>query len=107
MNKVFEKDINVIENILPAYIDDLIKAKVIDTKSFTIGITKAIQNVPNVAADIPYLFEWLSGVILQLYDAKLLNLWEVQWIDKKLTEDEMPLVEDYLRLMAEIVFKMT
>ncbi len=68
MNKIFDRTENEIDNILPRYFSDLIAAKILDKRGFNIGLSRYLNTVPNISADYPKLGEYLSNLMIILYN---------------------------------------
>lgn len=107
LNKAFDQSAREIEEILPEYVLLLAKEKVLDAKSFQIGVSKFLQNYPNIVSDIPKLPEWFSNVLLPLHQQSIINFKELKWVEKKESgaeDDDLPMVDDYFRLVAAFLF---
>lgn len=110
LNHIFDRSENEIENHLPVYLKALIQAKVLDTKSFNKGLSKFLVGLPNIAADYPKMSEWLSKVMVTLFQEKAISFRErdIYFIENKKPQDkeegDEPMVEDYFRVMAHFLF---
>ena len=109
MNKIFDRSENEITEILPLYLTDLAKSRALDQKSFNKGLSKFLNAVPSIAADIPKLPDWLSEAMMTLYESNAINFRDVTWYDKKKSgeDDEPPMVEDYYRIIAQFLKLLT
>ena len=83
----------------------------LDQKAFNRGLSKFLNAVPNIAADIPMLPEWLSSVMMTLYDNRAIYFKEITWYERRKAgadaDEEPPMVEDYYRVMAQFLKLMT
>lgn len=77
-------------------------AKVFDARSYSKGISKFLNVMPNISADYPKLFEWFSLVLLTLYNCKAFSFKDVTWFEKRRDDDD-PMVEDYYRIAAHFL----
>jgi hypothetical protein len=108
LNKVFDRSEQEVTEVLPKYLEDLVKSKVLDQRSFNLGISKYLNAVPNIAADYPKLAQWLSLVLQVLYESKAISFKDITWIDKKKAgaEDEEPMVEDYFKVAGHFLYRL-
>ena len=73
-------------------------------------MAKFLSVMPNIISDYPRLSEWLASVLCVLYDLNAIKFDKLALHDKfaaKATsggeDEEMPMVEDYYRLMAQFL----
>lgn len=101
LNKIFDRSGHEIEDILPQYLSMLVKSRALDQRSFTKGLSKFFNAVPNIAADYPMLPQWLSQVMMTLYESKAINFKDLYFFEKKKEgEEDQPMVEDYFRIIS-------
>lgn len=55
LNKVFDRSEEEVKEILPLYVKDLVCFKIIDSKSFSKGLTKYLVGMHLIVADYPHL----------------------------------------------------
>ncbi len=68
--------------------------------------------MPNISADYPMLQDWLSSIIMLLIELKALKLADLILCDKindktVTEEDDVPMVEDYFRLVSKILLQLS
>jgi len=68
LNKIFDRQENEIENILPRYISDLWRSKKLGKQGIQEGLQKFLNIVPDIAPDYPKLGQYLAKVLKVLYD---------------------------------------
>lgn len=91
--------------MLPEYIGELYTQKALDSKSLQIGLSRFLIVLPNLAPDVPKLAEWFSLVLLKLHELSAVQFRDVNWTDKgKIDADDVPMVEDYFRLVAYFLY---
>lgn len=77
-------------------------------------MAKFLSVMPNIISDYPRLSEWLASVLCVLYDLNAIKFDKLALHDKfaaKATsggeDEEMPMVEDYYRLMAQFLLQLS
>ena len=104
LNKIFDRPEYEIIDILPLYLTELAKSKVLDQRSFTRGILRFLQALPNISSDYPKISLWFSQVMMILFENDLLFFKELTWVkSSKEKDEEEPIVDDYFNLMAQFL----
>ena len=104
LNKIFDRPEYEIIDILPLYLTELAKSKVLDQRSFTRGISRFLQALPNISSDYPKISLWFSQVMMILFEHDLLSFKELTWVkSSREADEEEPMVDDYFNLMAQFL----
>lgn len=83
-------------------------SKKLKRNSFVEGLAMFLNILPDVIADYPKMIDQLSTVIATLLDLKIIgfneiSLNEMLGKDQKLADEDKPIVEDYYRLIANLL----
>ena len=86
---------------------ELAKSKVLDQRSFTRGISRFLQALPNISSDYPKISLWFSQVMMIIFENDLLSFKELTWVkSSREADEEEPMVDDYFNLMAQFLMRM-
>ena len=105
LSRVFEVETKLLEKHMPEFIDKLIKTKHLKGRDFNEGISKVIQNMPELVLDCPQIHEYLWLFIMQpLMKSSMLTLNNIKWVDN----DPKPVDDDDIVFdAADPLFKLT
>lgn len=101
LNKVYDSEERDIMNMLPLYLREL--HKYFNKHEMSKGMSTFLKVVPDLANDYPKLSQYLSHTFLALKDAHAFVISEIVWLEPPKNEDEVPFVEQYYHLMAELL----
>ena len=68
LNKVFDRHVDEIENILPRYLTDLWRSKKLGKLGLQDGLQKFLNIIPDIAVDYPMLGKYLAKVLKVIYE---------------------------------------
>ena len=90
LTKVFDEDIQKMDDHFVNYLDQIIKQKVVRPADFSSSVSRFIQLMPELALDVPQIHEYLfKYVIVPLLTRKQMDLKFVQFdLPKPKTEEE-------------------
>lgn len=105
LNKVYDSSEKQIMELLPIYLEDLVKTKIINSVEMTKGVSKFFKAVPDLTNDYPKITIYLSQTLFTLIELDAIKVSDLVWVEppQKDNEDDMVFVEQYYHLMARLL----
>lgn len=105
LNKVFDESTEKVDEFLGTFIRDAITQKVFNEAGFRFGLSRFLQLIPDVAADIPNLpSQFVKHVLAPIMEEiKGFKLEDLTWLTKDQEEDEYTEIACHYKIGAEII----